>query len=199
MKTQVQVLARDSLKSKLTANSRMFEVLYHFILFVAMPVAFEMSFVKIFQKYMNAYRVNDAEATTRLIIYFLVQWFLGVLVRKEYLKASLKRLTLAAMILVQVKEIFIEEVMFDMILSIIMESGLTVLLFFKFAHWVVLFNMIAAGLLVLVTGLLAAVYRSMPAITGHVSDLFSARNANTSVYGIHRCMELYRWKRRPVC
>src|SRR5687767_9909755 len=127
MKTEV--LARDSLKNK---TNQMFTVLYEVVLYLMMPIAFEMSFVKIFQRSMSAYEVNDVTAISRLVVYLAIQWFLGVLVRKDYIKATLKRITLALMILVQAKEAFFEEVMFDMIISMMMESGLIVLMFFKF-------------------------------------------------------------------
>lgn len=138
MKTQV--LARDSLKNQ---KSQMITTIYDFILYVAMPIAFELSFVKIFQKSMIAYQVNDVLALSRLAVYFFVQYVLGVMVRRGYVNITLKRLTLALMILIQVKEAFFDEVLFDMILSMIMESGFMVLLFFKFSQLVILLKMAA--------------------------------------------------------
>jgi hypothetical protein len=134
MKTPV--LARDSLK-----KNQLFTVLYELILYVAMPIAFELSFVKILQKSMSVYHSNDLEAFSRLAVYFAIQWFLGVLVRRSYLKATMKRIALALLILLHAKEAFFEEVLFDMMLSIIMESGLMILLFFQFAQLIVILKM----------------------------------------------------------
>jgi hypothetical protein len=90
---------------------------------------------------MSVYHSNDLEAFSRLAVYFAIQWFLGVLVRRSYLKATMKRIALALLILLHAKEAFFEEVLFDMMLSIIMESGLMILLFFQFAQLIVILKM----------------------------------------------------------
>jgi len=153
MKTEV--LARDSLKNK---TNQMFTVLYEVLLYLMVPIAFEMSFVKIFQRSMEAYELNDLVAITRLTVYLVIQWFLGVLVRRDYLKATLKRITLAVMILVQAKEAFYEEVLFDMIVSMMLESGLIVLMFFKFFHLVVILKIVGLGWIVLGASIILVSY-----------------------------------------
>ncbi len=155
MKTPV--LARDSLK-----KNQLFTVLYELILYVAMPIAFELSFVKILQKSMSVYHSNDLEAFSRLAVYFAIQWFLGVLVRRSYLKATMKRIALALLILLHAKEAFFEEVLFDMMLSIIMESGLMILLFFQFAQLIVILKM---------TGLFWVLFGSIILMGFHIKPL----------------------------
>lgn len=180
MKTQV--LARDSLKNQ---KSQMFTTLYDLILYVAMPIAFELSFVKIFQKSMTAYHVNDVLALSRLAVYFMVQFVLGIMVRKGYVNVTLKRLTLAMMILIQVKEAFFDEVLFDMIISMIMESGLMVLLFFKFAQLVIILKM--AGLSWLIVGsILYAVsfLKGNDAISNTIKSILANKR---SMFRIHPC------------
>lgn len=204
MKTQT--LARDSLQtnpdtpdSNRDRGNQMFTVLYDLMLYAIIPIAFQMSFVKIFQRSMNAYSTNDAEAVIKLILYFIIQWFLGVLVRKQYLRASLKRITLVLLILIQVKEAFIEEVFFDMLVSMVMESGLIVLLFFKFANLVVLLKM--AGLSWLMLGTLLASIANKKFIQNHLNKLFNTnkRNAINFMIRIHSRMMQYSWKRLYCC
>lgn len=194
MKTQLALnsfrgaLARDSLKT-----NQMFKVLYDLILFVIMPIAFEMSYVKIFQRSMSAYHVNDLDAMSRLIVYFAIQWFLGVLVRKKYLKVTLKRITLTLLILIQMKEAFYEEVLFDMVLSMIMESGLMVLLFFQFLNLVV--TLMLAGLTwvivsTLVFTLLNGLFQGiLTGRSGYILSSYEQMNMNR----IHNCRIHHSW------
>ena len=207
MKTQLvpnsfrDSLARDSLQTNpdTVRGNQMFTVLYDLMLYAVIPIAFQMSFVKIFQRSMNAYSANDTEAMSKLILYFIIQWFLGVLVRKQYLRSSLKKMTLAMLILIQIKESFIEEVFFDMLLSMIMESGLMVLLFFKFANLVVLLQM--AGLSWLMLGTLLASVANRKFIQDHLnkSMLFFKRNLSNFMIRIHSGMMQYPWNRLYCC
>lgn len=186
MKTQV--LARDSLKNQ---KSQMFTTLYDLILFVVIPMAFELSFVKIFQKSMNAYHVNDVVALSRLIVYFLVQYLLGVMVRKHYVSTTLKRLTLAIMILIQVKEAFFDEVLFDMMVSMIMESGLAMLLFVKFTQFVILINMIGLAWLISRGILFLVQFRNFNPAFNLVG--IASMDSGTSKFRIHNCMKNSYW------
>lgn len=194
MKTEV--LARDSLQTK---TNQMFTVLYDLLVFAIIPIAFEMSFVKIFQRSMDAYSTNDVEGLSRLTVYFIIQWFLGVLVRKQYLKASLKRLTLALLILIQVKEAFIEEVFFDMVVSMVMESGLMVLLFFKFANLMVLLKMV--GISYVMLGTLLAMLANKTFLSERLNG--GIRYTRTMVIyfmnRIHQQMMSYSWSRLNCC
>lgn len=194
MKTQV--LARDSLQTK---TNQMFTVLYDLILYAIIPIAFEMSFVKIFQRSMSAYSANDTTAMSRLVIYFIIQWFLGVLVRKQYLRASLKRMTLVLMILIQVKEAFFDEVFLDMLISMVMESGLMVLLFFKFANLVVLLKM--AGLSWLMLGTFLALVANRKIIQDYLNKQFhiSKRNVIHFIIRTHSRIILHKWRRLYCC
>lgn len=194
MKTEV--LARDSLQTK---TNQMFTVLYDLLVFAIIPIAFEMSFVKIFQRSMDAYSTNDVEGLSRLTVYFIIQWFLGVLVRKQYLKASLKRLTLALLILIQVKEAFIEEVFFDMVVSMVMESGLMVLLFFKFANLMVVLKMV--GLSYVMLGSLLALMANRTFLLEKLNG--GIRYSTTIVIyfmnRIHQYMMQHSWSRLYCC
>jgi hypothetical protein len=188
-------LARDSLKSKQTVkeNSQLFGVLYDFLLFAAIPVAFEMSFVKIFQNSMKAYLVNDVEAMGRLIIYFAVQWFLGVLVRRKYLKSGLKRLTLVVMIIVQVKEAFVEEVLVDMVISIILESGFAVLLFLKFAHLVVILQLMGLCFIIFSAAIYVKRRQLFQQSKSYLQKLMI--QTGTLMHRIQHCMRINIWHR----
>ncbi len=202
MKTQLapnsfrEVLARDSLKNPPERNqgNQMFTVLYDLVLYVMMPIAFEMSYVKIFQSSMKAYHVNDTDAMSRLIAYFAIQWFLGALVRRDYLKATLKRVTLAVLILIQIKEVFFEEVLLDMLLSFAMESGLMVVVFFKFAHLVVVLKMVGLGWVL--TGTLLAIISNRLLVREMIDQIlaYTKRIVNYFMYRIHICMNPHAWK-----
>lgn len=193
MKTEV--LARDSLKSKqgVKEKSSLFGVLYDFLLFAAIPVAFEMSFVKIFQNSMQAYEVNDVVAMGRLIIYFTVQWFLGVLVRKEYLRSGLKRLTLVIMIMVQVKEAFFEEILIDMVISMLLESGFAILLFLKFAHLMVILKCI--GLSMIMLSAMLYLKKNQPLKELKVSFKTVLVNMANFTHRIQNCIRMHVWYR----
>lgn len=190
MKTQA--LARDSLKLQ---KSQMFTVLYDLILYVAMPIAFELSFVKIFEKSMSAYHVNDVLALSRLAVYFIVQFILGVMVRKGYVNVTLKRLTLALMILILVKEAFFDEVLFDMILSMMMESGMMVLLFFKFTQLVVLLKLVGLSWLIMGSILYTISYLTnrnglndvFDNILAKLAVMFRIRNCHMHSYWVMPC------------
>ncbi len=194
MKTQV--LARDSLQTNLgNRGNQMFTVLYDLMLYAIMPIAFEMSFVKIFQRSMYAYSNYDVEAISKLSVYFIIQWFLGVLVRKQYLRATLKRMTLALLILIQVKEAFFEEVFFDMLVSMVMESGFMVLLFFKFTNLVVILKM--AGLAWVLMGSFLALQAHRRFIQDRLNGCYYISSANLGYFmqRIHTRINYYPWKR----
>lgn len=188
MKTQS--LARDSLKT-----NQMFTVLYDLILFAIMPIAFEMSYVKIFQRSMTAYHINDVDAMSRLIVYFAIQWFLGVLVRRNYLKATLKRITLTLLILIQMKEAFYEEVLFDMVISMIMESGLMILFFFQFSNMLVALKL--AGLSwVIIAPLLYMLVNGLYHLRSNGKFIrFMDTLTQMFMYRIHNCRIHYSWNR----
>jgi hypothetical protein len=197
MKTQIApsgtfrgALARDSLKT-----NKMFTVLYDLILFVIMPIAFEMSYVKIFQRSMSAYHVNDLDAMSRLIVYFIIQWFLGVLVRRNYLNVTLKRITLTLLILIQMKEAFYEEVLFDMVISIIMESGFILLLFFRFSNMVVVLKMVGLSWVV-IAPLLFAIINGLYSVRSYGNFVLSMNKMKqTFMHRIHNCRIQYCWNR----
>jgi hypothetical protein len=140
MKTQVTlntfqgVLARDRLKK---TSTQRFTVLYDLLLYLVVPVAFELSYIKVLQRSLHAYQTNDAMAMSRLIIYLLIQSFLGLLVHKKYVKEGLKKITLALLILLQLKEAFFEEVLVDMVISMVLESGWALLAFVKLSYLLV--------------------------------------------------------------
>lgn len=194
MKTQVTpnkfqgVLARDSLK-----KNQMFTVLYDLILFLVIPLAFEMSYVKIFQRSMNAYQLNDVDAMSRLIVYLIIQWFLGTLVRKNYLKVTLKRITLTMLILLQLKEAFFEEVLFDMVISMIMESGFMILFFFKFINVVVILKMAGLYWLVMASVLFGILHAD--AFSRSFAGVFQSfrRLSQMFMIRIHNCRIHYSW------
>jgi len=188
MKTQA--LARDSLKT-----NQMFKVLYDLILFVMMPIAFEMSYVKIFQKSMSAYHVNDMDAMSRLFVYFAIQWFLGVLVRRNYLKVTLKRITLTLLILIQMKEAFYEEVLFDMVISMIMESGLMLLVFFQFSNMVVILKMASLNW-VIIAPLLFSLPNGVFLLRTYGGFVHSMNELKQMfMYRIHSCWIQHSWNR----
>jgi len=197
-----EVLARDRLQQQHTPksreSSRLFEVLYNFLLFAAIPVAFEMSYVKIFQHTLNAYEVNDVVAMSRLVIYLTIQWLLGILVRRKYVAPTLKRITLVLMIMIQVKDAFFEEVLLDMMMSMILESGLAILLFIKFAQLMVILKFM--GLLMVVAGI--AFYLFERPLTEQLQPLykkFSSLNTRFFMQIIKKCRGLYMWHQHSYC
>lgn len=199
MKTQLVpnsfrgALARDSLK---TTSHQMFTVLYDLILYVMVPIAFEMSYVKIFLRSMNAYEVNDFEAMSRLIVYLVIQWLLGVMVRRDYLKVTLKRITLTLLILLQLKEAFFEEVLIDMVISMIMESGSMVLLFFKFSHMVVVLKMAGLSWMIAATLLCAVANRSYFIEQLNSILEFANKFRQMFMFRICNCMIQHTWSRQ---
>jgi hypothetical protein len=135
------------------------------------------------------------DAMRRLIVYFAIQWFLGVLVRRNYLKATVKRITLTILILLQLKEAFYEEVLFDMVISMVMESGLMILLFFQFAHIVVALK-IAALNWVIIAPLLFAMINGFYSLQSFNKYVDSMKNATQMfMYRIHNCRIHYAWNR----
>ena len=160
-----------------------------------MPIAFEMSYVKIFQRSISAYHVNDLDAMSRLIVYFSIQWFLGVLVRRNYLKVTLKRITLTLLILIHMKEAFYEEVLFDMVISMIMESGMMLLLFFQFSNMVVVLKMAFLNWVIIAPLLFALINQCYSAMKyGHFVHSMNKMN-QMCMYRIHNCRIQYSWNR----
>jgi hypothetical protein len=194
-----QVLARDSQKTGVKAppKNQLFSILYDFILYVVVPIAFEMSFVKIFYRSLEAYQVNDVIAMGRLIAYFAIQWLLGVLVRKNYINTSLKKVTLALLILIQVKEVFFEDVFFDMMLSIILESGFTWLLFLKFAQLMVVLKLMGFGLIIFAAGYHARKYSPIRKLKVYFKN-FTVQ-ADHYVHRMQYCMRMKIWHRKAEC
>jgi hypothetical protein len=145
MKTQValnsfqDVLARDSLKK---ISPQRFTMLYDLLLFAAVPIAFELSYVKVLQRSLHAYQTSDWEAICRLIAYLTIQGFLGLLVNKNYLKVTLKGITLSILILLQHKEAFFEEVLFDMMISMVLKSGWMMLMFIKLSYLLIFLKLV---------------------------------------------------------
>ncbi len=179
-------------------KSRFFEVLYDFLLFAAIPIAFEMSYIKIAQVSINAYSGNDVMAISRLIVYLAVQWLLGVMVRNNYATVTLKRVTLVLMIMLQLKDAFFEEVLVDMMISMILESGLALLLFFKFAQLMVILKFM--GLMILVTGVLPFVTKYP--YTQTLQALKQLLGTNLISYYMHRIynhMYNYMWQQNSCC
>lgn len=190
-----EVLARGHLQQKKVPQLRknsLFEVLYDFLLFAAIPLAFEMSYVKIFQHTINAYEVNDTVTIGRLVVYLVIQWLLGIMVRRKYIGTTLKRITLVLMIMIQLKEAFFEEVLLDMMLSMILESGLAVLLFIKFAQLMVILKLMV---------LLIAIFHIVVDAYGHPLKqmIIGSHNRMTSflkrtiMQTMNICMFLYCW------
>jgi hypothetical protein len=173
----------------------MFKVLYDFLLYVAIPIAFEMSYVKVFQKSMKAYHINDMTAMSRLLVYLAIQWFLGVLVRKGFVRVALKRITLALLILLQLKEAFFEEVLFDMTISMFMESGLVLLLFFKYSNLLIILQV--KNLEWIVVDTLIEVRNTIKRICEQVKEVIytTQKRMQMSEYRIHHYMIQYSWYR----
>lgn len=141
---------------------------------------------------MNAYEVNDTVAIGRLVVYLAIQWLLGIMVRRKYIGTTLKRITLVLMIMIQLKEAFFEEVLLDMMLSMILESGLAILLFIKFAQLMVILKFM---------GLLIAIFHMVVGAYGHPLKQMITGSHNRTISFLKRgfmqtmniCINLYCW------
>lgn len=163
MKTQV--LARDKLK---TQTNQMFTVLYDVLLYGILPIAFEMSYIRILKKSMYAFSGNDVDGISRLLIYFIVQWFLSFLVKKEYLRQSFKKVALGFLLFTQLQQFIVADVMLDLGLSLIAESGVLYLLFLEFSDLSVMLSI--TGLV----GLLFVVFSQTQTLAHKVTSILKS-------------------------